>query len=92
VQERGEPIEVDPATIRLGVTTCCIEPTPERSGRQQRMTGQRGVKPAPGKGCRFQRGDPIPVGKPITHARPLFLVDPGRGSRGEANVPEPTST
>jgi hypothetical protein len=67
-----------------------VELAPERPDRQRRMTGERGVKPAHGKG-RFQRGDPITVGKPITHARPLFLVDPERRSRGEASVPEPTS-
>jgi len=92
VRERGEPIEIDPATIHLGMTMRRVELAPERPDRQRRMTGERGVKPAHGKGRRFQRGDPITVGKPITHARPLFLVDPGRGSRGEASVPEPTST
>jgi hypothetical protein len=92
VRERGEPMEIDPATIHLGMTMRRVELAPERPDRQRRMTGERGVKPAHGKGRRFQRGDPITVGKPITHARPLFLVDPGRGSRGEANVPEPTST
>jgi hypothetical protein len=92
VRERGEPMEIDPATLHLGMTMRRVELAPERPDRQRRMTGERGVKPAHGKGRRFQRGDPITVGKPITHARPLFLVDPGRGSRGEANVPEPTST
>jgi hypothetical protein len=92
VRERGEPIEIDPATIHLGMTMRRVELAPERPDRQRRMTGERGVKPAHGKGRRFQRGDPITVGKPITHARPLFLIDPGRESRGEANVPEPTST
>jgi hypothetical protein len=91
-RERGEPMEIDSATIHLGMMTRRVELAPERPDRQRRMTGERGVKPAHGKGRRFQRGDPITVGKPITHARPLFLVDPGRGSRGEANVPEPTST
>jgi hypothetical protein len=92
VRERGEPIEINSSAIDLGMTTCRVELAPEHPGRQQRMTGERGVKSAHGKGRRFQRGDHITVGKPITHARPLFLVDPGRGSRGEANVPEPTST
>jgi hypothetical protein len=92
VRERGEPIEINSSAIHLGMTMRRIELAPERPDRQRRMTGERGVKPAHGKGRSFQRGDHIPVGKPITHARPLFLVDPGRGSRGEANVPEPTST
>ena len=92
VRERGEPIEINSSAIHLGMTMRRVELAPERPDRQRRMTGERGVKPAHGKGRRFQRGDPITVGKPITHARPLFLVDPGRGSRGEANVPEPTST
>ena len=76
VRERGEPMEIDPATLHLGMTMRRVELAPKRPDRQRRMTGERGVKPAPGKGRRFQRGDPIPVGKPITHARPLFLVDP----------------
>jgi hypothetical protein len=90
VRERGEPMEIDPATIHLGMTTRRVELAPERSDRQRRMTGERGVKPSGSEGCRFQPH--ITVGEPITHARPLFLVDPGRGSRGEARVPEPTST
>jgi hypothetical protein len=77
VRERGEPIEIDPATLHLGMTMRRVELAPERPDRQRRMTGERGVKPAHGKGRRFQRGDPITVGKPITHARPLFLVDQG---------------
>jgi hypothetical protein len=89
-RERGELMEIDPATIHLGMTTRRVELAPERPDRQRRMTGERGVKPAHGKGRRFQPH--IPLGKPITHARPLLLVDPGRGSRGEANVSEPTST
>ena len=90
VRERGEPMEIDPATIHLGMMTRRVELAPERPDRQRRMTGERGVKPAHGKGRRFQPH--IPLGKPITHARPLFLVDPERRSRGEASVPEPTST
>ena len=92
VRERGEPIEINSSAIHLGMTMRRVELALERPDRQRRMTGERGVKPAHGKGCRFQRGDPITVGEPITHARPLFLVAPERGSRGEANVPEPTST
>jgi hypothetical protein len=92
MRERGEPMEIDPAAIDPGMTTRRVELAPERPGRQRRMTGERGVKPAHGKGRRFQPHDPITVGKPITPARPPFLVDPGRGSRGEASVPEPTST
>ncbi len=73
VRERGEPMEIDPATLHLGMTVRRVELAPERPDRQRRMTGERGVKPAHGKGRRFQWGDPITVGKPITHARPLFL-------------------
>ena len=90
VRERGKPMEIDPATIRLGMTTRRVELAPEHPDRQRRMTGERGVKPFDSEGRRFQPH--ITVGKPITHARPLFLVDPGRGSRGEANVSGPTST
>jgi hypothetical protein len=46
------------------------------------------AEPFDGLSERFQPH--ITVGKPITRARPLFLV--GRRSRGEASVPEPTST
>ena len=80
VRERGEPMEIDPATIHLGMTTRRVELAPERPGRQRRMTGERRVKPSDSEGCRFQPH--ITVGEPITHARPLSLVDPGRGSRG----------
>ena len=92
MQERGEPIQIDPATIDLGMTTRRVELAPERPGRQQRMTGERGVEPSDGKGRRLQLDDHITVGEPITHARPLFLVDQWRRSRGGASVPEPTST
>jgi hypothetical protein len=64
VRERGEPMEIDPATLHLGMTMRRVELAPERPDRQQQMTGERGVKPAHGKGRRFQRGDPITVGKP----------------------------
>ena len=90
MRDCGEPMEIDPAAIRPGMTTRRVELAPERPDRQRRMTGERGVKPSDSEGRRFQPH--ITVGEPITHARPLFLVDPGRGSRGEASVPEPTST
>jgi hypothetical protein len=67
VRERGEPMEIDPATLHLGMTMRRVELAPKRPDRQRRMTGERGVKPADGKGRRFQRGDPITVGEPITH-------------------------
>jgi hypothetical protein len=66
---------------------------PPRSPRDRvAATRERSIEPPYGDGRRLQLDDPITVGEPITHARPLFLVDPGRGSRGEASVPEPTST
>jgi hypothetical protein len=83
-------MEIGPATIRLGMTARHVELAPERPDRQRQMTGKRGIKPSDSEGRRFQPH--ITAGKPITHARPLFLVDQRRGSRGEASVPEPTST
>jgi hypothetical protein len=56
VQERGEPIQIDTATIDLGMTTRRVELAPERPGRQQRMTGERGVEPSDSKSRGFQRG------------------------------------
>ena len=43
VRECGEPMEIDPATIRLGMTTRRAELASERPDRQRRMTGERGA-------------------------------------------------
>jgi hypothetical protein len=56
VQKRGEPIEINPSAIRLGMTARRVELAPERPGRQQRMTGERGVEPSDSKSRGFQRG------------------------------------
>jgi hypothetical protein len=39
VRERGEPMEIDPTTIHLGMTMRRVELAPERPDRQRRMTG-----------------------------------------------------
>jgi hypothetical protein len=43
VRECGEPMEIDPATICLGMTTRRAELASERPDRQRRMTGERGA-------------------------------------------------
>ena len=43
VRECGEPMEIDSATIRLGMTTRRAELASERPDRQRRMTGERGA-------------------------------------------------
>jgi hypothetical protein len=53
VRKRGEPIQIDPLTIHLGMTTHHVELAPECPGRQQRMTGERGVEPSNSKGRGF---------------------------------------
>jgi hypothetical protein len=59
-------VSVALATIHLGMMTRRVELAPERPDQQRRMTGERGVKPAHGKGRRFQPH--ITVGKRLpTH-------------------------
>jgi hypothetical protein len=53
VRERGESMEIDPATIGLGITTRRVNLALKRPDRQRRMTGERGVKPVYGTGRRF---------------------------------------
>jgi hypothetical protein len=49
VRERGEPIEINPSAIRLGMTARRVELAPERPGRQRRMIRERGVEPSDSK-------------------------------------------
>jgi hypothetical protein len=49
------------------MTTCRVELAPERPGRQQRVIGQHGVKPAYGEDRCFQPHDHVTVGGLITH-------------------------
>jgi hypothetical protein len=43
VRECGKPMEIDSATIRLGMTTRRAELASERPDRQRQMTGERGA-------------------------------------------------
>jgi hypothetical protein len=81
VQEGGEAVQINPLAIHLGMTMRRVELTPERPGRQQRVTGERSIEPPYGDGRRLQLDDHITVGEPMPHARPLFTVDGGRRSR-----------
>jgi hypothetical protein len=51
------------------MTTRRVELAPEHPGRQQRMTGERGVEPSDSKGRGFQWGDHITVAQPVRYAR-----------------------
>jgi hypothetical protein len=83
VRDCGEPMEIDPAAIRPGMTTRRVELAPERPDRQRRMTGERGVKPSDSEGCRFQPH--ITIGEPITHAR-LCSSSPQGADQGVRRV------
>jgi hypothetical protein len=52
VQKRGEPTEINPSAVRLGMTARRVELAPERSGRQRRMIRGDRVRRTHGRRCR----------------------------------------
>ena len=58
VRGRGEPMEIDPATIRLGMTTRRAELASERPDRQRRITGERGASRLTARAAAFSRTSP----------------------------------
>ena len=75
---------IDPSAICLGMTAHRIKLALEHPDGQRQMTRMRDVKLSDGEGRRFQPH--ITVGEPITYTRPLFLIDPKRGSGGKTSA------